>query len=131
VLNMSIKKSCTCCSSPKLIFSCSGASDLGAIADQAARRLTHKGVGRIFCLAGIGGGVSGILKVTEAAKDILVIDGCPTSCAKKCLEKAGFSGFKHLQVTDLGMEKGKTEINDVNIDKVVESGAALLQDECS
>ncbi len=45
-----------CCSSAtKLIFACSGAADVGAIADQAARKLTRDGVGKMFCLAGIGG----------------------------------------------------------------------------
>ena len=128
---MSQKKSCDCCSAPKLIFTCSGAADVGAIADQAARKLTREGAGKMFCLAGIGGRVSGIVKSTEAAQTILAIDGCPINCAKKCLEEAGFTDFKHLQLTDLDMPKGKTDVNDANIAKVVECGTALLQDECS
>jgi uncharacterized metal-binding protein len=128
---MSLNKSCACCSSPKLIFACSGSADVGEIADQTARKLTREGAGKMFCLAGIGGRVSGIVKSTEAAQDILVIDGCPTNCASKCLEEAGFSRFKHLQVTDFDMIKGKTEVNDANITKVVECGKVLLQGECS
>lgn len=127
---MSPKKSCDCCSAPKLIFTCSGAADVGAIADQAARKLSREGAGKMFCLAGIGGRVSGIVKSTEAAQAILAIDGCPINCAKKCLEEAGFTDFKHLQLADLDMSKGKTEENVANIAKVVEHGKALLQNEC-
>jgi uncharacterized metal-binding protein len=34
---------------------------VGAIADQAGRKLTRVGAGKMFCLAGIGGRVSGIM----------------------------------------------------------------------
>ena len=30
---------CACNTAPKLVFACSGAADVGAIADQAARKL--------------------------------------------------------------------------------------------
>ncbi|MFZ5830584.1 MAG: putative zinc-binding protein, partial [Planctomycetota bacterium] len=58
---------CACGSAPKLIFACSGAADVGQIADLAARRLTAEGVGKMFCLAGIGGRVSGIMETTKTA----------------------------------------------------------------
>ena len=48
---------CTCSAGPKLIFSCSGAADVGELADQTARKLTRNGDGKMFCLAGIGGRV--------------------------------------------------------------------------
>ena len=108
-----------CCSeAPKLIFACSGAADVGAIADQAARKLTKEGGGKMFCLAGVGGRVSGIMKTTESAEKILAIDGCPINCAKSCLEQAGFTDFKHLQLADLGLEKGKSPISEEAIEKV-------------
>ena len=75
-----------CCGGTQLIFACSGAADVGAIADQAARKLTKEGVGKMFCLAGVGGRVSGIMKTTEVANKILAIDGCDMQCAKKILQ---------------------------------------------
>jgi hypothetical protein len=48
------------------------------------------------CLAGIGGRVSGIVTSAQAADKLLVIDGCAQACGKRCLEAAGFSGFRHL-----------------------------------
>lgn len=105
-------------SGDKLIFACSGAADVGAISDQAARLLTKEGVGKMFCLAGVGGRVPGIIKTTEEAAQLLAIDGCNLDCVKKTLEEAGFTGFQHVRVTDLGLEKGKSEVTPENIEKV-------------
>jgi uncharacterized metal-binding protein len=126
---MSNNCSIECSAAPKLIFACSGAADVGAVADQAARKLTREGVGKMFCLAGVGGRVSGILKTTEAAQKILAIDGCPLNCVKNCLEQAGFKEFKHLQLADIGMTKGGTDVNDVTIGKAAYESVNLLKEE--
>ncbi len=123
---MTDKDECTCSAAPKLIFACSGAADVGAVADQAARRLNIDGVGKMFCTVGLGGRVSPILNTTKAASEILAIDGCPLDCVKNSLEQAGFSSYIHLRVTDLGMEKGKTLIDEVNITTVADQGKSLL-----
>ncbi len=115
-----------CCGGTKLIFACSGAADVGAIADRAARKLTTEGVGKMFCLAGVGGRISGIMKTTEAADGILVIDGCPLDCARNSLEQAGFGRYVHLRVTDLGMEKGKSPVSDESVAKVAAKGKKAL-----
>jgi len=115
-----------CTAAPKLIFSCSGAADVGRLADLAARQLTAVGAGKMFCLAGIGGRVSGILASTQAAQAILAIDGCPLDCAKKTLEQAGFTAFEHLRLTDLGMEKGKTAVTEEAVAKVVDRAKSQL-----
>ena len=123
---MSNPSECACSAAPKLIFACSGAADVGAIADQAARKLSRDGVGKMFCLAGVGGRVSGILKTTESADAILAIDGCPLNCVKHSLEQAGFMEFKHLQLADLGMAKGQTPPDEASIGKAADAGACLL-----
>jgi len=115
-----------CCGGTKLIFACSGAADVGAISDQAARKLTADGVGKMFCLAGIGGRVSGIMKTTEAADRILAIDGCSLDCVKQSLEVAGFGDFEHMRVTDLGMEKGKAPLTEETIGRVADKAAGKL-----
>jgi uncharacterized metal-binding protein len=117
---------CMCSGGPKLIFACSGAADVGAIADQAARKMTKEGAGKMFCLAGIGARIEGIMKTTESASKILAIDGCSLNCVKGCLEKAGFSNFVHLQLADLGLEKGKSPVSEDNISKVAAKGKELL-----
>ena len=119
-------QSCSCSAAPKLIFACSGAADVGHVADLAARKLTAEGAGKMFCLAGIGGRVSGIVESTKAAAAVLAIDGCPLDCARKTLEEAGFTQFEHLRLSDLGMEKGKTPATAENVDKAAANGLTRL-----
>ena len=123
---MSAANSCECSGGPKLIFACSGAADVGAIADQAARKMTQEGVGKMFCLAGIGGRVSGIMKTTESAESILAIDGCSLNCVKKSLELAGFNQFKHLQLADIGLGKCSSPATEENISKVFSKGKEMM-----
>ncbi len=105
---MSEMNTCACSVAPKLIFPCSGGSDVGEITDRTARRLTRDGVGRMYCLAGIGGRVSCIVDTTKSVETVLVIDGCPQDCARKTLEEAGMTGFRHLRLSDLNILKGKS-----------------------
>lgn len=123
---MAQDKEC-CCGGVKMIFPCSGSADVGALADQAARKLTVGGHGKMSCLAGIGGGVSGIIKTAEAAEKILVIDGCPLECAKKTMEKAGLDSFNHIRLAELGFEKGKSPVTEENISKIVLIGTEMLK----
>ena len=116
-----------CCGAgPRLIFACSGAADVGEVSDLAARELASGGVGKMFCLAGIGGRVSGIMETTRVATAILAIDGCPLDCARKTLEQAGFAKFEHLRLSDLGMEKGKTAVTGEAVAEVVNLGKSRL-----
>lgn len=119
-------QSCGCSGGPKLIFACSGAADVGEITDKAARKLTRDGVGRMFCAAGIGGRISGILKTSEAADSILAIDGCPLNCVKSSLEQAGLNTFRHLQLADLGLEKCRSAVTEENIDRVAARAAEMI-----
>ena len=123
---MSNQQSCGCSGGPKLIFACSGAADVGEIADKAARKLTRDGAGRMFCTAGLGGRISGILKTAEAAHRILAIDGCPLNCVKSSLELAGLTTFQHLQLADLGLEKCKSPVSDENVNNVAAKAAELI-----
>jgi uncharacterized metal-binding protein len=123
---MNQKSANECVGGPKLIFACSGAADIGEISDRAARNMSRDGVGKMFCLAGIGGRVPGIMKMTGTASKILAIDGCELDCVKSCLQQAGFDQFEHFRVTDLGMEKGNTTINDENVANVVAKGKEML-----
>jgi uncharacterized metal-binding protein len=119
-------QTCACGDKPKLVFPCSGAADVGAIADLAGRKLTREGKGKMYCLAGIGTGLSNFIESTKAAAKVLVIDGCPVDCGKKILEKAGVSNFMHIRVTDLGFEKGKSPATENAIETITTKGSELL-----
>lgn len=119
-----------CCGGTQLIFACSGAADVGAVADQAARMLTREGVGSMACLAGVGGRVSGIMRSAEAADKILAIDGCPLDCVKHCLQETGFTKFEHLQLAEIGLEKGKSPVSDDAVAKAAARGKEILAGGC-
>ena len=123
---MSEKPSCACGTAPKLIYPCSGSADVGALDDLAARQMTRDGSGKMSCLAGIGGRVSGLMVSTECASKVLAIDGCPLNCAKKTLELAGFSGFEHFCLADIGFQKGQSPVTPENVVKVAQAAMSKL-----
>ena len=124
---MDAKANCACGVAPTLVFACSGAADVGEIADRTARHLMTQGAGKMYCLAGIGGKVSGIVKTTEAADKILAIDGCPLACGRNTLEQAGIKQYRHIQLADLGMGKGKSPVTDDRIAQATVAGVAALK----
>jgi len=117
---------CDCKEGVTLVFACSGAADVGKVADEAARKLTVDGAGKMSCLAGVGGAVEPIMETTRAAARILAIDGCAADCARTCLEKAGFRDLVTLRVTDLGLEKGKTVPSEEAVATVAGAARAAL-----
>ncbi len=120
------KNGCACEGGVKLIFPCSGAADVGEISDRAARRMTAQGHGKMFCLAGIGGNISGMIASAKGADRVLVIDGCELDCAKKTIEERGIEDFLHFRVTDLGMKKSKSPAAQERIESVAQKGKELL-----
>ena len=123
---MNIRPKCSCSGNTDLMFSCSGAADIAEIGDRAVRALHKAGDAKMFCLAGIAGKVELIEVNTRGADRILVGDGCDSDCAKKTMEFGGFTGFIHLCVSDLGMEKGKTPVTDERIAMVAAKLRELL-----
>ena len=84
---------CACGAAPKLIFACSGSADVGAIADQTARKLAKDGHGKMFCLAGIGRRVSGIIESTKVASKILAKRSIPKSVEVLSSDSSDCAGF--------------------------------------
>jgi len=111
----------------RLVFPCSGAADVGEIADRAARMISRDGAGRMSCLAGVASRCEDVLSVVRAAEKILAIDGCNLDCAKKTLEQASVKSFQHLRVSDLGMEKGKTPVTVDRVTAVATRGKGILR----
>ena len=102
---MTDKNNCCCSNDECLILACSGASNVGQLANEVAKRLSMEGFGRFFCIAGVGAHISGMVESTRGAKKVLIVDGCPAQCAKKCLEQEGLSGYLHIVITDQNIEK--------------------------
>ena len=103
-----------------LLYACSGGANVAEISDRAARELMFSGCGTMFCLAGLGAGIQGMIQTAKDADLNVVIDGCPMECAKKIFDKAGVTNYKQIKVTDLGIEKVKgVRCTQEQIDRVV------------
>jgi uncharacterized metal-binding protein len=90
-----------------LFYACSGGANVAEVADRACRQLMDEGAGTMFCLAGLGAGIEGMIQTARDADLNAVIDGCPMDCAKKIFDQAGLENTVQLKVTDLGFEKVK------------------------
>ena len=110
-----------------LVFSCSGSADVGELADHVGRRMKEDGSGQLVCLALLAAGSKGLVAGARAADKVLVLDGCPQDCARKCLEKAGIEDVTHLRITDLGLEKGKSPANEENFALVMEEALRRME----
>lgn len=61
----------------------------------------------MFCLAGVGGQLSGFVQSARDIPRMVAIDGCSIGCAKACLENSNVPLKTYLVLTDLGFEKNK------------------------
>ena len=123
--------STSCCGSDKkktlLLYACSGGANVAEIADKAAREMMFSGCGTMFCLSGLGGDVQGMVQTARDADVNLVIDGCPMECSKKVFDRHGITNYRHITVTDLGIEKVKVvRATDGQVTKVVAKAKEVL-----
>lgn len=108
----------TCCSGgTKLLYSCSGAADVGLLADRVSRKLRDEGFARLTCLAGVGADLSGFVMSAKGADENITIDGCATACAKKALERVGAQATAYI-LTDFGCVKGSSPVTDELVEKI-------------
>lgn len=108
-----------CCSTGgiRLLYPCSGAADVGELTDRVVRKLWKEGYSTKTCLAGVGANISGFVQSAKGADENITIDGCPSACAKKCLERIGVTPTSFI-LSDMGFKKGESPITDEAIDKI-------------
>ena len=90
-----------------LVYSCSGCSSAAQMANQLAIRLDREGLAEMSCIAGVGGGVPGLVKTARSGRPVLAIDGCPMACVRACLALAGVQANAHIQLSDFKVRKLK------------------------
>ena len=88
-----------------LLFACAGGSSVGQLANDACRELSREGKGKIYCLAGVGGHIAGIIDTAKKAEAVIAVDGCGVRCALKALEAADVPVTEHIVLTDFGFAK--------------------------
>jgi uncharacterized metal-binding protein len=90
-----------------LVYSCSGCSSAAQLANRLALMLDRDGEAEMSCIAGVGGGVPGLVKTARSGRPILAFDGCVMACAAACLEQAGVVAQRHVLLSDHGIRKLK------------------------
>ena len=101
-----------------VVYSCSGCSDAGELADRVARELNQRGICEMSCLAGVGGRVKPLMMKAQKAERIVVIDGCPLNCARHTLINAGITEFQHIALQTLGQRKGSCPVTPERVEAV-------------
>ena len=126
---MSDKDRSCCRGGTKVILACCGASNVGQLTNEVAKRLDGDGEARFFCLAGVGGHVSGMVASVKGADEVLVLDGCPVACAKECMDEAGLPDYQHVVMTELGIEKNhEFNLSDAEMTKALAACRRALND---
>ena len=104
-----------CTGGVRLMYACSGAADVGEIADRVTRKLKGAGFGKMYCLPALGAHLSPFVETAKNAELNITIDGCDVACARKSLEHIGIIPESYI-LTELGLVKGQTEITEKVID---------------
>ncbi len=110
-----------CCTENKdmMILACSGASNLGQLANQAAVELTREGFGKMSCLAAVGAHLKSFVQSAQNASHLIAVDGCPVGCARHMLEHVGIRAQSYVVLYDLGIEKNMdTNLDSAEVEKV-------------
>jgi uncharacterized metal-binding protein len=88
-----------------LVYSCSGCSSAAQMANHLALQLDRAGVAEMSCIAGVGGGVTGLVRTAQSGRRILALDGCVLKCVAACLANAGVVADTHVVLSEHGVKK--------------------------
>lgn len=90
-----------------IVYSCSGCSSAAQLANRLALMLDRDGHAEMSCIAGVGGGVPGLVKTACSGRPILALDGCAMACVSACLARVGVVPDRHVLLSDHGIRKLK------------------------
>jgi small redox-active disulfide protein 2 len=119
---------CCCSNAGVLLYSCSGASNVGQITNEVAKALSAQGLGKFSCLAGVGSNGGGFIASAKKANRIVCLDGCAIKCAQKTLVHAGIEPAVQIVITDLGIKKVHDRLDPTReeVDEIVKSVQSQL-----
>jgi len=95
-----------------LVYACSGCSDVAQLANEVALRLDHEREAEMSCIAGVGGGVPGLVRTARSGRPIVAIDGCQMHCVQHCLANADVAPTEHVRLYEQGLKKRKGALYD-------------------
>lgn len=105
----------------RIVYACAGCADVGELADQVSRKMRRDGFATpaSSCLVAIGAGLKPFIDAATKADSVVTVDGCPVRCAKLLIEKISVVP-QSIVLTELGVEKGKTDVTPQLIEEICE-----------
>ena len=90
-----------------LVYACSGASNLGQLANEIALRLDRLGLAELVCATEVGalGGES--RTPGSSSRPVLAISGCTTGCCAAMLNRHGIEVSCSVILAERGVAKAK------------------------
>ena len=88
-----------------LVYSCSGCSSAAQMANYMALQLDTLGVAEMSCSTGVAAGVPALLKIARSGRTVIVLDGCPLACTRKCLAQHDITPDDYIQLGSYGVKK--------------------------
>lgn len=101
------------------------------MANQFALWLDREGLAEMSCIAGVGGGVPGLVRTAHSGRRILALDGCAMACVAACLTQADKRADHHVLLSKFGVKKHRHADFDpeharaIYHDQIVPAAAAL------
>lgn len=87
-----------------LVYACSGASNLGQLANEIALRLDRLGLAELACATEVGANDG---NGDIASKPVLAISGCTSGCCAAMLEQHGITVSRSIVLAERGLAKAK------------------------
>ncbi|MGE5790409.1 MAG: putative zinc-binding protein [Syntrophaceae bacterium] len=104
---------------PVMILACSGAANVGQMANRVAVELTREGFGQMFCVAALGAHLPKFVNYAQKVPSMVAIDGCSIGCIRSILEHVEVPLRSYVVLTELGFEKNmNSNLEQADIEKV-------------
>jgi uncharacterized metal-binding protein len=87
-----------------LVYACSGASNLGQLANEIAIRLDRLGLAELACATEVGAQDE---NDQGSSKPVLAISGCTTACCTAMLKRHGIEVSRSVILAERGVAKAK------------------------
>lgn len=116
--------------SDKAVLACSGASNVGQMTAEVAKRLDRDGAGHFTCATSLGAHVSSRVTSVKCSEKVLVLDGCTQGCAKRVAERAGIENYAYVVISQSCCVEKNGDFdasNDEHVECLLEQCKDLLQ----
>jgi uncharacterized metal-binding protein len=110
-----------------LVYACSGCSNVGQLANEAALELDRLGLAEMSCTTGVGGGVPTLCQKARSGRHVIAIDGCHLHCAVACLARAEVRPDLHVTLAEQGLKKRRGSVDEGALPTLVSSLRAHLE----